>query len=180
MSSFTVTKHARERWQQRVNPNAGSDAEQQLLEAIKDAEYVADEKETGNSYYIGSDHWLYVVNVPRNTIITVIEIDYGFPAEINKTVTDKLRRELKRAEGTLKKAEDKVENDMFAITSARESATAEIERLEAELRKLEAQETELKADCTIKQKEYDKLLKQLVYSISYRTELLALNKKEAK
>lgn len=170
---MNVTKHARERWEQRVNPKAGENAEEQIRQAFQSAEYVWSDE--GALYYANSDHWIFVVDEKGKTIITVFEIDYGFPSDINKTIANELIAKIQslRVEAERVKSEsDVVVDDLAGQIDILESERGQlIHQTNLVTCRIKALEEEKKvAEQEVKNVEYEleKLLKQLVRSNLFR------------
>jgi hypothetical protein len=170
---YSVTKHAKERWLERVNPNAGDNVDFQIQKALEGSEYVCDQDDI-KSFYINSDHLVFCVDTKKNTIITVYEIDYGFPSDINRDIADSLIKKIRKAKNELDKLNDKNKDELEKLKALKDKLNAEIELKELELQKAEALETELQTAAQIKNKEYRILVNQLVDSLAYKKEQLAL------
>lgn len=169
---YNVTKHARERWIQRVVPTAGEDAESQIERAFEKAEYIGDEGD--KSFYINSDHWVFCIDSKKSTIVTVYEADYGFASDINRNIAESLLKKIRKAKDELEKANTKKEESLLSLGSAKSKLINEIELKQAEVNKIEAMVQEVEANYQIKQKEHNGIFKQLIDSLAYRKELLLL------
>jgi hypothetical protein len=169
---YNITKHAKERWIQRVVPTAGEDAETQIQRAFEKAEYIGDEGD--KSFYINSDHWVFCTDSKKLNIITVYEADYGFAQDINRNIAESLLKKIRKAKDELEKARIKKDESLLGLTSAKNKLINEIELKQAEINKIEAMEREIEANYQIRQKEHDGIFKQLIDSLAYRRELLLL------
>jgi hypothetical protein len=172
---LTVSKHARERWQKRVNSTAGEDAEEQARQACQNSDYIGDDpKDLDVSYYVSADHWLFCVNTKKEHIITVVEIDFGHDDDLNKIITNKLLDKIRKARNEYNKENKKVDENMLFIQSEKERLDNEIKILEQEYKKLEATEQTVSAELSIKKTKLDGLIKEIVYSIAFRQDQLVL------
>lgn len=170
---MNITKHARERWEQRVNPKAGENADEQIRQAFTNAEYIwCDE---GALYYANSDHWIFVADEQKKNIVTVFEIDYGFPSDINRTIANELiskiaslRVEVERVKSETEKTVDDLVGQINILESERGQLIHQTNLMTSKIKALEEQKRV--AEQMVKNVEYEleKLLKQLVRSNLYR------------
>lgn len=170
---MNVTRHAKERWIQRINPEAGEDAEKQILEAFADADYVWFDEEV--LYYINNDRWMFVVDEGKKNIVTVFKIDYGFPSDINKLIVSELIDKVVN----LRVEHDQLKQESEEVIKLKQSQIGILEAERGQLinqanilfAKIKALEEEIRIEeQEVKNVEYEleKLLKQLVGSNLYR------------
>ena len=170
---MNVTKHARERWEQRVNPKAGENAEEQIRQAFTNAEYIwCDE---GALYYANSDHWIFVVDEQKKNIITVFEIDYGFPSDINRTIANELiskmgelRVEVERVKNESNLVVDGLVGQINILESERGQLINQTNLVTSRIKALEEEKRVAEQEVKNVEYEMEKLLKQLVRSDLYR------------
>lgn len=171
---YNITKHARERWQQRVNPTSGINTEDQIRQAVENSEYIGDDSETGNSFYINSDHWIFCIDTKKQNVVTVFEADFGFDQDINRDLADKLLKKIRKMRNEIDKVKIRNEETIQQLIYTKEVLEREIELKEAELRKTEAQINNINAGLKVKEKEFESVFKQLIYSVAFRKEQLVL------
>ena len=170
---MNITRHARERWEQRVNPKAGDNAEEQIRKAFESSEYIwgMDNK----LYYINSDHWIFVVDEEKKNIITVYEVDYGFPSDLNKLVANDLLSRIASARiDRNKEVEDcegevvGIKDDIRCLETERGQLINQVNTLESMI-KAKKHEKEI-ANQRVKDMDYEieKLVNQLVRSRDLR------------
>jgi len=170
---MNITKHARERWEQRVNPKAGENAEEQIRQAFQNAEYVwCDE---GALYSANSDRWNFVVDEQRKNIVTVFEIDYGFPSDINRTIASELIAKIQslrvEAEQVKSESDSKVDDlvgQIGILESERGQLIHQTNLATGRIKALEEQKRVAEQEAKNVEYELEKLLKQLVRSNLYR------------
>lgn len=176
--NLNVTKHARERWIERVEPDAGDKAEKQVLEAIHKAEYIWQDKD-GIDYYIDSNLIEYVCNPQKQSIVTVFDVDYGFPKDINIKIAEDLIKKVRWSKNKIEQVKNDQVKQREKNEFGRNKCKLEIEELQAKIKKLEnqikavdANDQQMDAELIIVQKEFENLAYQLTYSKNYKMEKL--------
>jgi hypothetical protein len=181
MIEYVPTKHARKRWQERVNPNVDeSIIDQEIVAALNRADYIWADSE-GNHHYVDKDELIqYVCNPVNHKIITIVRIDYGFPEDLNHTITkdliDRVRQKIEVLaviEENQQKQRDKNATAKARLQNQIDELEAKINAIEAKEKEIEAIEARMDADLASEKKEYDSLAYSLVWSIAYRTDKLA-------
>lgn len=170
---MNITRHARERWEQRVNPKAGEDVEDQIRKAFENADYVwyAEHPDRGiQLYYINSDHWVFVVDEQKRNIVTVFEIDYGFPKDINRTVVRELlakiaalRPEVDRVRMESNEYVAEVEGRINVLEAERGQLINQINIIDSKIKRLKEEARTAEMQVTNIEYEVEKLLHQLIY-----------------
>lgn len=170
---MNVTRHARERWEQRVNPKAGENAEEQIRQAFQNAEYIWCDDDA--LYYANSDHWIFVIDEQRKNIVTVFEIDYGFPSDINKTIAKELiskianlRVEAERAKTESESIIEDILGKIGILESERGQLINQTNLVTSRIKALEEEKRVAEQEVKNVEYELEKLLKQLVRSNLYR------------
>jgi hypothetical protein len=157
-----------------------SSIDQEIVGALNRAEFIWADSE-GNHHYVDKDELIqYVCNPEAHKIITVVRIDYGFPGDLNQSITkdliDKVREKIEVID-VIKENQQK-QRDKNAVAKARlqnqiDAFEAKINAIEAKEKEIDAMEVRMDADLASEKKEYDSLAYSLVWSISYRTDKLA-------
>lgn len=176
--NLNVTKHARERWIERVDPEAGDKAEKQVLDSINKAEYIWRDKD-GIDFYIDNNFIEYICNPDRQCIVTVFDIDYGFPKDINiKIATDLIQKvrlskeNIEANKSSQYKQREKNEYDRNKYKLEIEELQAKIKKIENKIKEVDANDQQMDAELNIIQKEFENLAYQLTYSKNYKMEKL--------
>ena len=176
--NLNVTKHARERWIERVNPEAGDVAEKELLNSLEKASFIWEDKD-GTSFFIDKDFIEYVCDLKRQCVITVFDVDYGFPKDINIKIASDLIEKVKLAmvkvEETKQKQiklREKNEYERSKYKLDIEELQAKIKKLESKIKEVDANDQQMDAELEIVQKEFDNLAYQLTYSKNYKMDKL--------
>jgi hypothetical protein len=181
--NINVTNHARGRWTLRVNPNAGDNAEKEALKAYHQAEYIWQDKDSID-FYVDSNFVEYVCDPKKQSMITLFDIDFGFPEDINKQIAIELIKKVRLAKEVVdttkqKQYEEREKNNtqIDKINLEIEKLKAEIAKKEAEKRRIENFNQELDAGLNVVVKEFENLAYQLTFSKNYKMEKLIDNKK---
>jgi hypothetical protein len=175
--SLTVTKHAREQWRARVNQNVSDqEVDQQILDNLAKAVYVWDDPD-GTSCYIDKDHWVFYVNMSKKTVVTIVEVDFGFPKDLNRNTARDLMVKITQKRAAINKLAAKQEETRFQIQDRKQQINDQIEILQTEYNKLSNSLDSLDCDMEIQQKELASLAYMLTYSKNYKVDLLTNLKK---
>jgi hypothetical protein len=176
---YVPSKHAKERWVERVNSEAGVDVEQQIINALNEAEFIWEDSE-GKHYYIDKNLIEYVCNPVNHKIITIFYVDYGFPDDINKTIANDLLDKVRQKRDVIEVMDIQQTKQRERNSVMRSKYQMQIDELDAKIKALEAKENELNAvetrmdaDMVGEKKEYDRLAYQLICSLNYKMDKLA-------
>jgi hypothetical protein len=173
MSNINITAHIKKRWVERVNPTAGDNADQEVLKAFENSDYIWDDPE-GMSFYVNSDHWIFCADLQkRNSLVTIFEADYGFPPDINRQVANGLLQKIRKARVNIEKVRNQQLAQRSKIEDERHQIQHQMEMLQLQFNRLDNTEKEMDLEMKKKQKELDNLAYQLTYSINFRAEKLA-------
>lgn len=175
-----VTKHARERWTERVNPKSNEDAEEQIRKAFNVSVHICDDSQDSNKqYYINNEHWIFVYNKKDDTIITVYEVDFGFYKGLNKKIAVDLLERLEYISNKIAKLDEQQQFDKGTIMTNINLMRAENEVLQEKIncnntriKENEAVLTSFEAEKKVFKKEYDQIAMQLTKSIAVKSDMI--------
>jgi len=181
-----VSVHARDRWIKRFNPKA-KDVVGEILKEKNQAIEILQTKESPNKYmeYSVKDNMLFVVDLSRNMLVTVIDIVFGFGEEIDRELcrmqTEKilrLKEELQEEEEFFVSQARGIEEEIIVLDGELEAVKMEVARREDLRNRLGEEKRQYTKKLEIKRKEYEKEVNKLRYSINYRLEMLAQKKEK--
>jgi hypothetical protein len=176
--NINITKHARERWVERVNPEAGDMVEKQVFEAVNKAEHIWQDKE-GIDFYIDNNFIEYVCDLKKQAVITLFDIDYGFPKDINNKIANDLIQKVRLAREnveatkvnqTKQREKNEIEKTRYLMDIS--GLQEKIKKLESQIKQIDANNQQMDAELNIVQKEFENLAYQLTYSKNYKMEKL--------
>lgn len=174
-----VTKHARERWVERVSNEDPTTVDKQILSALETAEYIWTDKE-GKDLYLYANRYVMVVEPLKSAVITVFPADYGFSDDLNAMVADRLLSQVRQARVVLEDQQkcrdiehDRIRRDKEMLWVRKSQLQSELECVESELRKLDAEESHNDMLLKNAEKSLASVASQLAYSIQYRLEKIA-------
>lgn len=182
MKQLDITKHAIQRWSERIDQSADKErAESALRDAFNQATLVYQEGgDLPTQFYLKDDIVFVVV---ETQIVTVYRAEYGFGGDIDRRICDELKRKLADAQGRLEKAEAAAKKITLSVQQQIDRIQSERRRLELRLKTLESRENKLMETLTQEGRKLDELrhevgsyARKLVYSIAYRLEWSKLQK----
>lgn len=180
---MNITKHARERFCERFNDTFTPEAiEKSILEAFEGSEFIAKGRD-GKSFFINSEHTIFVIEEQNKTIVTLYPVDYGFSDDINKQIAVSLVEKLTEKKEMLEDMEYVIREQKEKYQKQRDMFDADILLFEAKLNKLRSQqktilnqEDALDKELDLAKAEISTLAYQLTYSKNYKMELLVQKK----
>ncbi|MEW6423155.1 MAG: hypothetical protein AB1523_00165 [Bacillota bacterium] len=172
-----ISGHARERWLERFNPNA-QDPDGEILEAISQAVEIFREDD-GTISYLVKDNMLFVHDLRKNRLATVVDIVFGFDPEINLEICRmqiarvlKVKEELESLEDFVRCETEEIDHEVAQIDDEIKKARSELDAKEAHKRTLICAKEKLIKEQEAKRAEYLSEVNKLRYSINYRLEML--------
>ncbi len=183
-----VSVHARDRWIKRFNPKANNVVEEILKEKSQAIE-ILQTKESPNKLmeYSVKDNMLFVVDLRRDMLVTVIDIVFGFGEEIDRELCRMQTKKILRLKEGLQEEEEifasqvrGIEEEMLVLEAELEKAKMEVKRREDLRNKLGEEKRRYVKILATKRKEYEKEVNKLRYSINYRLEMLAQKEEKTK
>ena len=168
---MNVTKHARERWAERVNPKAGENVDADVLESFKSATYVWAGGEPGKAFYVNKDFLLFVVDTAKQSIVTVYELEYGFPDDLDRHLaTELLKRidELKlvhaKEDTECEELWRQLEGGIQMKEKERGQLLHKVNMVESDIKALKHQQEQARQHVAATEYEIEKLVSRLVNS----------------
>lgn len=176
-----VSEHARQRWLERINPDA-RDVDGEIMEAKKQAVEFFREKEGGKLIgYAIKDDILFIYELGEDVLLTVIDVNFGFSPEINRQICKMQIERILSVKDELEAEEDYVRSEMEGIDGDLILIEAEIRKIRADLEAKEAGKARLLShkdalmkELEKKQEEYLNEVNKIRYSINYRIEGIKL------
>jgi predicted RNase H-like nuclease (RuvC/YqgF family) len=178
----TVTKHARERWVERVNPELkrADETDKAVLAALSEAVHIyAEEQERdGERKLVEFYLWRNVVLVVGDAkVLTVYPAEYGLGEEIDRKVCEELKAKVLGLQKRLADERARSEKTKAGICHEIDQLTGEIKKLQRQIETLEArvrvfehQKDEVDRQVAALEQELEFYARKLVYSVIYRLE----------
>ncbi len=176
-----ISEHARQRWLERINPDA-RDVDNEILEARKQAvEFFREEDANKLIAYALKDNILFIHELKEDVLVTVIDVDFGFSQEINKQICSMqlnrilaAREELSAEEDFVRCETEGIDTDLVLIEEEIKKIKADLEVKEAAKNRLLSHKEALLKDLQVKLRGYLCEVDRIRYSISYRIENIKL------
>jgi hypothetical protein len=178
----TVTKHARERWVERINPELkrADETDKAVLAALSEAVHIyAEEQERdGERKLVEFYLWQNVVLVVGDAkVVTVYPAEYGLGEEIDRKVCEELKAKVLGLQKRLaeervraEKAKAGIGHEVDQLIGEIKKLQRQIETLEARVRVFEHQKDEVDRQVAALEQELEFYARKLVYSVNYRLE----------
>ena len=161
---MNITKHARERWAERIRgvdksfvPAYITQNEKQIQEDINKTFEASTLLYTGQISYSGGkasskyflkDSLVIITDTSEQNIITLYPMDYGFPEEtgLDKTIRDALLKELDKVEGEITQSQSDFEDKLGDNEMDSNTVTNQLKDLEEQEHELTKRKRALEAE----------------------------------
>lgn len=166
-----ITRHAIERWRQRVDPNASEEAaEQAIRQALSRAEELCDAEDGAKAYLAGT---LVLIVADNGSLATVCRPEYGFGPAIDEAIAQKLIEQLHDVRRRKAEWRDQAKPQLQSIEARVRAAEDQIRTLQATLERLRHERAVIEAQGEELAREEQVVAHRLYRSIDYRVDLLA-------
>ena len=178
---INVTNHAREKYLERIQGVRGKKEIARLISTDKDridseieklfrySDYIYTGQLGGNNtnadYYLNTDTALVVKN--KNKIITIFQIKFGFPGDMDSQVIKSLKNKIVNLSDEIIKEEDIINEKNLELTKSEDELKEIIKQKEMEIENLKQSISMIQHEKTIISNEY-RLLKQEQKVYSYK------------
>lgn len=169
--SIRITRHAVERWRQRVDPAADDEqAEQALREALARAEELCDAEDGAKAYL--SDGLVLIV-AQNGALATVCRPEYGFGDAIDRSIAEQLITQLHEVRARRARWREQSAPRLRALDERIRATEDEIRVLQATVERLKLERQALEAEDREMAEAEHAIAQRLYRSIDYRIDLLA-------
>lgn len=178
-----ISKHAVQRWVERVDPGATNKdkVEVAIREAFGKAELIYQKRgDEPADFWLSNDGVIFVV--VDGQVVTLYKAEYGFDPEIDQRICRELRQALGKAKTRLANAEDiagryalELRTQIDAIEAERRQLEARFQVLQSKENKLREHQTMLEREVEARRREVEGYAQKLVYSVAYRLEWAGQN-----
>lgn len=166
-----ITRHAIDRWRQRVDPDASEEAaEQAIRQALSRAEELCDAEDGAKAYLAGP---LVLIIADNGALATVCRPEYGFGPAIDEAIAQKLIEQLHDVRLRKSEWQRRVRPELAAIEERMRAAEDQIRVLQATLERLQHERAALEAEGEELAREEQAVARRLYRSVDYRVDLLA-------
>lgn len=173
-----ISEHARERWRERFNPEAG-DVDGEIREAFAKAVEIFREDGERTVSYAVKDNILFVRDAEEDVMVTVVDIVFGFEPGIDREICRMQLKRIEEMKEAIANLEDfcrtegeGLDSDIFVVEEEIKKLKAELTAMEARKARFLCQKEVWSRELEAKKAEYLKEVNKLRYSINYRLEMM--------
>ncbi|GBF34120.1 hypothetical protein DCCM_3232 [Desulfocucumis palustris] len=176
---MNITRHAKKRYRERINSDT-ENIEQEIIDCYEKAVAVYEEGVNGDSKeFLVHENVLFVYTPVTDTIITVIDINFGFSESVNMELCRlqlervlSLKERLSSEKSKASKVYEKFDKKITVIDGEIDLLQKKLEAIQAKRELILASKTKIFKNVQSTEKEYIAEAKRLVYSTSFRVEEL--------
>lgn len=179
---MTASKHFIERYNERVLHNEREVSKDELecfLEGTE-AEFIVNAKYHTNNqanyflYTMNSIPYVIVTNESNQSLITIIDIDYGFGEELNSIITEKTMEQIRERQMLVNEKQEIINDENDKLESKIDANKQKIESLQREIDSIKAinnglinqKETNILSKAGLSE-ELNRLAYKVIYNINY-------------
>lgn len=166
-----VTRHAAERWRERIEPECNAkEVEARIRAAFEAAEELCAAEDDAKAYLYDG---IILIVTADNAVATVYRPEYGFGDEIDRQVTTALIQKLREARSERRRLAKEAAPKLQALETELRAVRDEIERLQTRERRLQLERERVLEEGRELALQEEGIAHRLYQSVHYRIELLA-------
>lgn len=191
---MNITTHCRERYVERLQgiddkskvkqiaKDSLEDIEQKIDNLYEDSELVFEGslmKGQPKRRFNVSDDIILVCDMEESNLLTLYQVDFGFPKSTNMTVLSDLKRSIKELDDNITQNNNENEEDIFNKESSVGVIESDIESLERQIKLLKGRKILLQQDiqninqeAEVNELKKDKLCRLICNSLDYKRDML--------